>query len=435
MVPPRYFLCCPAAPPRLDSAQLPRHCRAVAPKAETRVEIAVVGGGLAGVTLALACAAGGLEVALIDRVALDTMLAPKFDGRTTALAHGAKQVMAGLGVWDHLAPHAGAILEIRVADGGSPFFLHYDHADIGDQPLGFIVENCLLRRVLYERARSFRNLHYIAPAGVARVSDIGAAALVEFDDGSRLKAGLVAACDGRNSKLRQDAGIKSLTWDYRQTAIVACVAHEKPHRGVAIEHFRPSGPFAILPMTGDRSSIVWTESRERAPQLLDLPKQRFAAELQRRFGDFLGAVTLAGPVWSYPLSFLHAERYSAPRLALVGEAAHAIHPIAGQGLNLSLRDVASLAELTVDARRLGLDVGAADLLARYEGWRRFDAVTLAAVTDGLTRLFSNDLKSVGLVRDLGLAAVNRMPRLKKALMRHAMGAGGNLPRLVRGERL
>ncbi|MGH6969925.1 MAG: FAD-dependent monooxygenase, partial [Stellaceae bacterium] len=246
---------------------------------------------------------------------------------------------------------------------------------------------------------------------------------------------LVAACDGRQSKLRQDAGIESMTWDYRQTAIVACVAHEKPHRGVAVEHFRPSGPFAILPMTGNRSSIVWTESRAQAPQLLALPQARFADALQRRFGDFFGRVELAGPVWSYPLSFLHAERYTAPRLALVGEAAHAIHPIAGQGLNLSLRDVASLAEIAVDARRLGLDVGASDLLARYEGWRRFDAVTLAAVTDGLTRLFSNDLKTLGLVRDLGLAAVHRMPRLKKRLMRHAMGAGGNLPRLVRGERL
>lgn len=407
----------------------------MAQKQDVRVEIAIVGGGLAGVTLALACAAAGLEVALIDRLDLTTMLGAKFDGRTTALAHGSKQVMTGLGVWDALAPHAGAILEIRVADGVSPFFLHYDHADIGDQPLGFIVENVLLRRVLYERARSFHNLRYIAPAVVARVTDAGAYALIEFADGTRLKAGLVAACDGRQSKLREDAGIHCLTWDYRQTAIVACVAHEKPHRGVAVEHFRPTGPFAILPMTGERSSIVWTETRERAPQLLALPKDRFAAELQRRFGDFLGKVTFAGPVWSYPLSFLHAERYTAPRLALVGEAAHAIHPIAGQGLNLSLRDVASLAELAVDARRLGLDVGATDLLARYEGWRRFDAVTLAAVTDGLTRLFSNDLKSVGLVRDLGLAAVNRMPRLKRQLMRHAMGAGGNLPRLVRGERL
>ncbi|MDE2227627.1 MAG: UbiH/UbiF/VisC/COQ6 family ubiquinone biosynthesis hydroxylase [Alphaproteobacteria bacterium] len=402
---------------------------------ETRVEIAVVGGGLAGVTLALACATAGLEVALIDRLPLKTMLAPKFDGRTTALAHGSKQAMAALGVWDDLAPQAGAILDIRVVDGASPFFLHYDHADIGDEPLGFIVENGLLRRVLYERARAFRNLRYLAPAGVARVADEGATALVEFDDGTRLKAALVAACDGRQSKLRQDAGIKCMTWDYRQTAIVACVAHEKPHRGVAVEHFRPSGPFAILPMTGNRSSIVWSERRARVPELLALPKARFAAELQRRFGDFLGAVTLAGPVWSYPLSFLHAERYTAPRLALVGEAAHAIHPIAGQGLNLSIRDVASLAELAVDARRLGLDIGASDLLARYESWRRFDAVTLAAVTDGLTRLFSNDLRSVGLVRDLGLAAVNRMPRLKQALMRHAMGASGDLPRLVRGERL
>src|SRR5487761_53992 len=274
--------------PRLDTPRRAGHFRAMVRKQEIRVEIAVVGGGLAGVTLALACAAAGLEVALIDRLPLATMLAPKFDGRTTALAHGSKQVMAALGVWDELAPHAGAILEIRVADGTSPFFLHYDHADIGDQPLGFIVENALLRRVLYARARAFRNLRYLAPAGVARVADEGAGALVELDDGSRLRAALVAACDGRQSKLRQDAGIKCMMWDYRQTAIVACVAHEKPHRGVAVEHFRPSGPFATLPMTGNRSSIVWSERRALVPPLLALPKARFAAELQRRFGDFLG---------------------------------------------------------------------------------------------------------------------------------------------------
>lgn len=425
----------PRAAAAWTAAGFPAIVAAMSPKREIRTEIAVVGGGLAGVTLALACAAGGLEVALIDRLPLKAMLAPRFDGRTTALAHGAKQVMAALGVWDDLAPHAGAILEIRVADGASPFFLHYDHADVGDQPLGFIVENVLLRRVLYEHARSFPNLRYLAPAAVARVTDDGGAATVELEDGTRLKAAVVAACDGRQSKLRQDAGIRCMTWDYHQTAIVACVAHEQPHRGVAVEHFRPSGPFAILPMTGNRSSIVWSERRALVAELMALPKARFAAELQRRFGDHLGAVELAGPVWAYPLSFLHAERYTAPRLVLVGEAAHAIHPIAGQGLNLSLRDVASLAEIAVDARRLGLDIGAADLLARYEGWRRLDAVTLAAVTDGLTRLFSNDLRTVGLARDLGLAAVNRMPRLKQALMRHAMGAAGDLPRLVRGERL
>lgn len=407
----------------------------MAEQRETRVELAVVGGGLAGATLAVAAAAAGIEVALIDRLPAKTILKAQFDGRTTALSHGSKQVMDAIGIWNIIGPTAQPILEIRVADGTAPLFLHYDHRDIGADPLGFIVENATLRRALHERAGAFKNLRRIAPAEVARVADAGALARVELADGHVVTAQLVAACDGRNSALRRAAGIECLSWSYRQTALVAIVAHEKPHRGIAVEHFRPAGPFAILPMTGNRSSIVWTERSSRAPGLLALDKKRFRAELQRRFGDFLGSVSLAGPVWSYPLSFNHAKRYTAPRLALVGDAAHAIHPIAGQGLNLGIRDVASLAEIAVDARRLGLDIGTADHLARYERWRRFDAVTMAAVTDGLNRLFSNELRSVAAMRDLGLAAVNRMPGLKKMLMRQAMGASRNLPKLVRGEPL
>ena len=400
--------------------------------AETRCDVAVVGGGLAGLTLALACAGAGLEVVVIDRLKRSAMLGAKFDGRTTALAHGAKQAMAAIGVWDELAPEAEPILAIRVADGRSPFFLHWDQRAASDDPMGFILENRTLRRVLDTRARRQKNLRHIAPAEVARVADAGAHARVELADGRVIKAGLVAACDGKHSSLREAAGIPCLRWDYKQTAIVACVAHEKPHHGVAVEHFRPAGPFAILPMRGNRSSIVWTERNATAAQLLKLPPARFRAELARRFGDFLGAVELAGDVWSYPLSFLHARRYTAPRLALVADAAHVIHPIAGQGLNLGLRDVAALAELAVEARRLGLDVGSPDLLRRYAAWRRFDGVMLAAVTDGLNRLFSNERKTVAAARDLGLGAVNALPRLKQFFMRQAMGAAGDLPRLARG---
>ncbi len=402
---------------------------------ESRTELAVAGGGLTGMTLAIACAQAGIEVALIDRLEPKAMLKPGFDGRTTALSFGSRRLMDAIGVWPELAPVAQPILEIRVADGASPFFLHYDHKAIGDNPMGYIVENAALRRALYRRAKGLKNLRILAPKGVAKVADEGAFARVTLDDGSAVKALLVAACDGRNSALREAAGIECLRWSYRQTAIVAVVKHERPHRGVAVEHFRPAGPFAILPMTGNRSSIVWTEAAEIAPKLLKLAPDKFHAELARRFGDFLGAVELAGPVWSHPLGFIHANRYTSARLALVGDAAHAIHPIAGQGLNLGLRDVASLAEIAVDARRLGLDIGASNLLARYERWRRFDGVALAAVTDGLNRLFSNKSKALAGMRDLGLGAVNRMPGMKKVLMRHAMGTLGDLPKLVRGEQL
>ncbi|MGH7044754.1 MAG: FAD-dependent monooxygenase, partial [Stellaceae bacterium] len=234
---------------------------------------------------------------------------------------------------------------------------------------------------------------------------------------------------------RRAAGIRTLEWRYPQTAIVTTVRHERPHLGIAVEHFLPAGPFAILPMTGNRSSIVWTERAALVPRLMALSEGEFAAELAARFGDFLGAVAPVGPRWSYPVGLMLAERYADRRLALVGEAAHLIHPIAGQGLNLGIRDVAALAELVIDHRRLGLDIGDDALLRRYQEWRRLDTVMLAAVTDGLNRLFSNSLPPLRLARDLGLAAVNRVPPLKRFLMRDAMGITGTLPRLLRGEKL
>ncbi len=402
---------------------------------ETRVELIVVGGGLVGLTLAIACAEAGIEVAIIDREDPAAMLAEPFDGRTTAIAHGSQQVLAGIGLWPLVAAEAEPILEIRVADGGSPLFLHYDHHAVGDHPLGYIVENRVLRRALMTRAAQLATLRHLAPLAVERVEREASGATAYLADGSRLRGELVAACDGRGSPLRRAAGIKTVEWSYPQTSIVCTVQHEMPHRGVAVEHFLPAGPFAILPMTGNRSSIVWTERADLAPRLLALDAASFAVELGRRFGDFLGALEVVGPRFSYALSLLHAERYAAPRLALVGDAAHVIHPIAGQGLNLGIRDVAALAELVVDSRRLGLDIADAGALARYERWRRFDNLMLAAVTDALNRLFSNSVPPVKLARDVGLAVVDRLPPLKRFLMRHAMGVVGELPRLVRGERL
>jgi len=398
-------------------------------------ELVIVGGGLVGLSLGIACAQAGLDTLVVDREDPAVMRADSFDGRASAIAYGSQQILSALGIWPKLAGEAQPILEIRVADDSAPLFLHYDHREVGDDPLGWIVENTVLRRALLARVTELANLIHAAPQSVAGVERSPAGALVRFAGGHAIRARLVAAADGKASPLRKTAGIRTIAWSYPQTGIVTTVEHERPHRGVAIEHFLPAGPFAILPLTGDRSSLVWTERADLAPVILAMGAADFADELRRRFGDFLGAVEPVGPRWSYPLTFLHAESYAAERLALVGDAAHVIHPIAGQGLNLGLRDVAALAEVLVDARRLGLDIGDAEALRRYERWRRMDNWMLAAVTDSLNRLFSNAIPPVKLARDVGLAAVNQMPPLKRLFMRHAMGVVGAQPRLVRGEPL
>ncbi len=404
-------------------------------------ELLIAGGGLNGLLLGIACAGAGLAVALVDREDPERMLEQGFDGRSSAIAYGSQQVLAALGLWSLLAGGAEPIREIRVADDDAKLFLHYDHRELAaDQaqagaPLGWIIENRVLRRVLIEQARALPTLAFLAPLAVDRVVTSVTAAEAALSDGRQLSARLVAAADGAASPLRHAAGIRTLEWRYPQTAIVTTVRHARPHAGIAVEHFLPAGPFAILPMTGNRSSIVWTERAELAPRLLALADAEFAVELAARFGDFLGAVEPVGPRWSYPVGLMLAERYVDRRLALIGEAAHVIHPIAGQGLNLGIRDVAALAEIVIDQRRLGLDIGDAVPLRRYQEWRRLDTMMLAAVTDGLNRLFSNSIPPLRLARDVGLAAVNRLPPLKRFLMRDAMGITGTLPRLVRGEKL
>jgi 2-octaprenyl-6-methoxyphenol hydroxylase len=398
-------------------------------------ELIIAGGGLVGLTLATACAGAGLDVTVVDREDPAHMVDAAFDGRTSAIALGSQRILAAIGLWDAIAGEAEPIHEIRVADGDSPFFLHYDHRELGAAPLGYIVENRVLRRALLAQSGTLPNLRHLAPRCVASCERGAGGVTVALDDGGHLRGALLAAADGGASPLRRAAGIRTIEWRYPQTAIVCTVWHERPHLGIAVEHFLPAGPFAILPMTGDRSSIVWTERAALVPRLLALDTAAFHAELARRFGDFLGRIEVVGPRWSYPLSLMHAARYSADRLVLVGDAAHVIHPIAGQGFNLGLRDVAVLAELIVDARRLGLDIGNAETLARYERWRRFDSMALAAVTDGLNRLFSNTIAPLVWLRGAGLAAVNRLPPLRRFFMRHAMGMVGTLPRLARGERL
>lgn len=395
---------------------------------------------MAGMTLGNALAGAGVATTVIDSSPPADLLAAEYDGRASAIAWGSAQVFKGIGLWPYLEGDAGPILDIRVADGTlergpSLMFLHYDHRDIGDEPFGYMIENRATRRGLFEQAKTLPALELRSPARVASLERTVGGVEAELDDGTRIRARLAVGAEGRKSPTRESAGIPVSHTPYGQTAIVCTVAHECEHNGVAVEYFLPSGPFAMLPMTGRRMNIVWTERSELVPGFMALDDAAFLAELRRRFDDWLGAIELTGPRFAYPLSLQHAARYTDRRLALIGDAAHGIHPIAGQGLNLGLRDVAALAEAIMDARRIGLDIGGADVLGRYERWRRFDTVLLAAVTDALNRLFSNNIPPVRLARDLGLAAVDRLPPLKKFLMRHAMGAVGDLPRLVRGDAL
>jgi 2-octaprenyl-6-methoxyphenol hydroxylase len=400
-------------------------------------DLAVVGGGMTGLALACAVAGAGLSVVLIERQPLAATTAAPFDGRVTAIARGSRRLLEGIGVWPRLRAEAQPILDIRVGERHSPLTVHYDHREVGDEPLGHIVENRRIRSALLARVKELAKgtLEIAAPVQLSHSVREGASAGLRLKDTPEIRAALIAAADGRGSMLRSEAGIDILRWDYDQTGIVATIAHERPHAGQAIERFFPEGPLAILPMTGNRSSIVWAAANRLARELVDLDDADFLDELGERFGLELGTLALAGPRWHYPLSMVQAERYTAPRLALVGDAARAIHPIAGQGWNLALRDVAALAELLVEAKRLGLDPGGPFVLQRYARWRRFDSLALIAITDGLNRLFANDLLPLRLMRELGLAAVERIGPLKRFFMHHAMGLLGDLPRLMRGEPL
>lgn len=422
-------------------------------------EVLVAGGGMVGLAFAVALAEAGIKVVVIDRMDPAAQRDEAFDGRSSAIARGSQQALDVLGLWDGMAAAASPILDIRISDGrlgtarpggASALYLHFSHEDVTEagaeaRPLGHIVENTATRRACLDRAQALDKIDLRAPAELAEVTRGPGRVTARLADGTTIRAALLVAADGRGSAQRQAAGIKIMEVAYPQTAIVATVAHEIPHGGVAHEHFLPAGPFALLPMTDapgesgrpvHRSSLVWTEKSELVAAMMALDAAAFAGELQRRFGDSLGRLSLwGGRRWTFPLSLLHAERYIDTRLALIGDAAHGIHPIAGQGLNLGLRDVAALAECIVDARRLGLDIGGAPVLERYQRWRRLDNMALIAATDSLNRLFSNDLPPVRLLRDLGLAAVNRVPPLKRFFMRHAMGMVGDLPRLVKGETL
>jgi len=403
-----------------------------------RVDVLISGGGMVGLPLGLALAQGGLKTLVIDAAPPAKVLEPQFDGRVSALAYASVRMLRALGVWERLASDAQPIREILVTDGqmgkpASPFSLHFDAQEVGAEALGHIAENRHIRAALYDAVRACANLALMAPAVVTSVAVQAGGAVARLSDGSEISAALVIAADGRESALRSQMGMQIIGWSYPQTGIVATVEHDKPHNGVAYEHFLPSGPFAILPMTGNRSSLVWTEAKTKAPALLAQDEEGFNAELAQRFGAHLGKTRAAGPRWSYPLSFHLAREFVRPRFALAGDCAHGIHPIAGQGLNLGLKDAAALAEVLLDAARLGRDIGALDTLKRYERWRRFDSFALAASTDALNRLFSNDIAPLRHLRDLGLGIVDSIGPARRFFMRHAGGDVGKLPRLMKGE--
>jgi 2-octaprenyl-6-methoxyphenol hydroxylase len=402
-----------------------------------KTTVLIIGGGLSGLTLAAVLGENGVDVTCIDRDPPMTQLAQKYDGRTTAISYASHKVLQAAGAWEKMLPDCEPILDIRVADGNSPLYLHFaSGADGNGAPFGWIIENGLMRKALFENAvRLKKTVRHLAPVEITEFIDEGSCVGVILKDGTKITAPLMIGADGRQSATREWLGIKVKKTDYRQTAIVCNVAHDLDHENVAVEHFRAAGPFAILPMTrgknGEyRSSVVWTEHGPDAGAALKLPPQEFDRRLQELFGPHLGKVKHISSPMGYPLSLMHAETYIAPRVALMAEAAHAVHPIAGQGLNLSMRDIAVLAELITDHLKLGLDIGAPGLLKSYEAWRRPDTILMARVTDILNKLFSNNLKTVALARDLGLGMVEKLPLLKRYFARQAMGLSGVHPRIM-----
>lgn len=400
-------------------------------------DIAIVGGGLNGPALALALASSGLRVTVIDAQPAGATIEDGFDGRSYALALTSVRMLEGIGLWEAVADEAQPMLEIKVTDGRagegpSPFFMHFDHAEIEEGPMGHMVQDRHLRQALLEAVEASDAIQMMNGERVTEQNVDATGITLTLASGKLLRARLCVGADGRTSETAQRAGIKRTGWAYGQTALVCAVAHELPHDGIAHQFFMPPGPLAILPLTGNRSSIVWSETAENAARIHALTDAEYLDVLRPRFGDFLGEISLAGARYTYPLSLSLAHEMIAPRIALVGDSAHGVHPIAGQGLNAGFRDIAALCEIIVDAQRRGEDFGAGVALARYQEWRRFDNASLALATDSFNRLFSNDNALIRMARDIGMGIVSALPSLRRTFIREAAGLNGDLPRLMRG---
>ena len=420
------------------------------PAGTTDVAACILGAGPVGATLAATLAAAGLPTAVVDRQPLPPMELADFDGRAYAVALTSKRLLEAAGIWERLPEPPCPIRSIRVADGrpgerASPLSLHFEAAEVGPEPFGFMVEARALRVALNARLPLLPNLRVFAPAEAVSVERRPEGATVRLGSGETVRARLVVGAEGRNSPTRRAAGIRAAVLDYRQIGMVGAFAHERPHGNVALEQFLPNGPFAQLPLSGPgsygtaalphASAYVWTDRTEVARRMLALPDAPFGHELRRRLGDHLGEVRPIGRRWSYPLSAMDVSRWTDTRLALVGDAAHGVHPIAGQGLNLGFRDVAALAEEVITAWNGGGDPGAGAVLARYQARRRPDTLLMLSGMHVLERLFGNDFAPVRLARRLGIAAVDRAPALKRAFARQAMGLGPGVTGLLAGQGL
>ena len=400
-------------------------------------DIVIVGGGLNGPALALALAQGGLRVVVVDARPAPLRAEAGFDGRAYALAIASKRLLSVIGVWPRLTVQP--ILKIKASDGvagqgPAPFFLTFDHAELEEGPMGFMVEDRFLYAAFLAAMADAKGVTLISGETVVAQEIDAAGVSVTLASGRVLRARVLVGCEGRASGVAARAGIKRTGWGYGQTALVTAIAHEKDHQGIAHQFFMPAGPLAILPLPGGHhSSIVWSETDAQAAGIQALNDAEYLEALRPRFGDFLGEISLAGARFTYPLSLTLANSFVAPRLALVGDAAHGVHPIAGQGLNLGLRDVAALAEVLIKAARRGENIGAVDVLERYQRWRRFDSTALALGMDGVNRLFSNDNPLLRAGRDLGLGVVNAVPGLRRGFMRQAAGLKADLPRLLAGQ--
>jgi 2-octaprenyl-6-methoxyphenol hydroxylase len=402
-----------------------------------KTDILIGGGGLAGLALAIALRqglGGHFSVTIAD----PAIEKPSRDARASAIAAAARRLFETMDVWTSVAAGAQPILDMVVTDSKlddalRPTFLRFDGEIEPGEPFAHMIENPPLIAALTGRAKALGVV--LLPLAVANFENSASGIAVTLSNGGTIPAKLLVAADGARSAIREQAGIKSFGWQYGQSGIVTTIAHEREHNGRAEEHFLPAGPFAILPLKGKRSSIVWTEEENEAERIVALPDAEFHAEIEKRFGLHLGDIAIAGPRRAYPLGLSVARSFIAERIALVGDAAHVIHPIAGQGLNMGLRDVAALAESVVDAVRLGLDPGSTAVLERYQRWRRFDTMAMGVATDGLNRLFSNQSDVLRLARDVGLGLVDRLPALKEFFIREAAGVTGEVPKLLRGEAL